>query len=491
MSDIKLIKNRLPKLLKAFLLLYPFLIAVFQVQTLDNDFYFLYPTGEFIVNHGFPATDFLSMHSNMKIVVQQWLSSVVFFHVYSLWGKIGMFVLLNACYALICYLNYRLILLITKNELISLFVAFCSNILIYPLIIFTRPQIFTILLLQIEIILLEKFLQKRHIAFLLGIPLISLALINLHASMWLMLFVFLLPFLAELILEAKKKKNRKDCIALFIDLAVCFAVGFINPYGKENVLYLFNSYGQDKLNTTILEMSATSWNTSYGKALLMIVIGLILLFVYFKKYTFSTRFILLFLGTLLLAIMHVKGIAYFYLFGLAAFSDSLKDLEVKPTDIPKLNKAVKTLLMTGLFVFSAIMCILLYSRSEAAEENIMKHYQNLDEAISILKESDTPICLYANFDDGQYLEFNGFHPYIDGRAELFLEQNNKEFDYYGEYCAITSAEMYYRDFTDKYGFNNLILNKTSDSYLYESLLHDSDFEIAYEAEDIVLFTVKD
>ena len=491
MSDKQHIKNKLPIPLKAILLLYPFITAVFQEHILDNDFYFLYPTGEYIVNNGFPHTDFLSMHSNMEIVVQQWLSSVIFYRLYSLFGKTGVFVLLFACFAVICYLNYRLIDIITRNELISVFLAFCSNIAIYPLIITTRPQIFTIILLQAEIILLEKFYRSKHIAFLYGIPVISLALINLHASMWPMLFVFVLPFLAEAVLETKKGINKKNLIALLIDLAICFGVGFINPYGTKNMFYLFNSYGQEQFNSTIFEMTATSWNTFFGKALFIVVIGLIFLFIKFKKFSFSLRFILLFFGTLLLAIMHIKGIAYFCLFGLPAFSDTLKDLEVKPSDIPIMKKGIKALLIAVLFLFTAFICTLSYLRSKSSEETSMKHYQNLDEAICILNENKEPISLYANFNDGQYLEFKGFHPYIDGRAELFLEKNNKDFDYYGEYCDITSAEMYYRDFVDKYSFNYLILDKISDSYLYESLLHDSDFETACDFEDIAMFVRKE
>ena len=152
---------------------------------------------------------------------------------------------------------------------------------------------------------------------------------------------------------------------------------------------------------------------------------------------------------------------------------------------------MKALLIAVLFLFSAFICTLSFLRSKSSEEASMKHYQNLDEAIRILKESKEPISLYANFNDGQYLEFKGFHPYIDGRAELFLENNNNDFDYYGEYCDITSAEMYYRDFVDKYSFNYLILDKISDSYLYESLLHDSDFETACDFEDIAMFVRKE
>ena len=64
------------------IILVPFIISFFQLRIIDNDFYFLYATGEYIVKNGFPFTDMLSMHSSMKIIVQQWLSSVIFYYLY-------------------------------------------------------------------------------------------------------------------------------------------------------------------------------------------------------------------------------------------------------------------------------------------------------------------------------------------------------------------------------------------------------------------------
>ena len=50
--------------------------------------------------------------------------------------------------------------------------------------------------------------------------------------------------------------------------------------------------------------------------------------------------------------------------------------------------------------------------------------------------------------------------------------------------------MYYRDFTDRYQFNYLILDENSDRYLLESLSHDDDFELAYEEGGVLLFARK-
>ena len=139
---------------------------------------------------------FLSMHSDMKIVLQQWLSTVIFYLAYSRLGIIGLSIVLYICFACICVLSYKTILLITGNELVSAVLAAVIDILLFNPFIVTRPQVFTYVILLFEIYLLEKHAQTKKYKYLIGIPLLSLAQINLHASMWPMMFVFMLPYIA-------------------------------------------------------------------------------------------------------------------------------------------------------------------------------------------------------------------------------------------------------------------------------------------------------
>ena len=70
---------------------------------------------------------------------------------------------------------------------------------------------------------------------------------------------------------------------------------------------------------------------------------------------------------------------------------------------------------------------------------------------------------------------------------MFLKANNKEFDYFDEYYDLHSSKIYYKDFLNKYDFNYLIVDQNVDRYLYLSLIHDADYKVIYESEDIVLF----
>lgn len=488
-------RDKLSKKWKIIILSLPLIISFFQVRLVDNDFYFLYSMGDYIVHHGFPFTDVLSMHSSMKIVVQQWLSSVIFYYIYHFLGKYGIISLVYIFNTLICYLTYRLISLISKNDIVAVGVTSVINYLVFDAYMVTRPQIFTYTILLTEILLLEKHVQTKKGKYLIGIPFLSLLLINLHAAMWLMLFVFLLPYLISSIpirIDSFKREAKGDLILLLSTTAISGVTGLLNPYGLDNMLYLFSSYGE-KSFSTIKEMESTSLSTSEGK-MLFITLGITLLILCFiRKRMLAVRFFLLFAGTLLLGMMQIKGIPYFIMFGIPAYTYMLSGISI--VDLTRqlrqsFTKSIKVLGTIFLMISFIYVCEARFFTTYEIMQNSNEHLSHLDAAISILDQSEEPVVLYTNFNDGQYLEFNGYHPYIDGRAEVFLFKNNKEYDYFNEYMLMFDGAGYYKDFIGKYQFNYLIINQQNDCYLYNCLEHDKHYERVYAAYDVNLYVRK-
>ena len=494
MPNVLPVKNKLPALLKYFILCIPVVFACFQVHGLDNDFYFLFLTGEYIVNNGFPHTDMLSMHSSMKIIVQQWLSTVIFYFTYSRLGKIGVIALIYICYAAICVLSYRLTRLITGNELLSAVSSGISSIVLYYFFIYSRPQVFTYIVLLSAVILLEKHAQTKKKAYLAAIPVLSLALINLHAAMWPLLLIMMLPYIAASIPVHIKSFRIDACgdkLPLFLSFALSVAAGYINPYGTDNMLYLATAFKQKTITSMIVEMKPLSWGVVTGIEVLFVIFFLMAVITLFvKKRAVSVRFFLMFFGTVLIGMIHVKGLAYFLLLGIPAFAYMIKDLEIKLPDTGKENKGKYTLAVIITILVLIPVCTFLCIKNNKYEKSSTEYRRNLDGAVELLGKNDGDIILFANFNDGQYLEFKGYHPYIDGRAELYLAINNNEFNYIDEYYSIVTASQYYRTFIDKYEFNYLIVNRNANKYLYVSLINDEDFEHVYESGDVNLFIRK-
>ncbi len=494
-SKLKINSNKLPKWCKALILSLPVIVSFFQIRTIDNDFYFLYATGEYIVKHGIPYTDMLSMHSSMKIVVQQWLSSVIFYYSYSTLGTYGVFALIYIFNILLLFLTYRLLSVISKNEIISVPLTALINILMFDPFMVSRPQIFTYAILLAEVLLLEKYVQTRKIMYLAGIPVLSLLLINLHAAMWPMILVFMLPYLISAVpLNTKIVKHEAtgDLMIMLAIFVVSTVVGLLNPYGVENMIYLTKSYGKEGLDA-ISEMKPTAISMTEGKTYFLFFALAFLIVFFVKKRRFAVRFFLLFAGTMLLGLMQIKGIPYFMLAGVPAFTYFVNDLDVSSLIgkiKPLISKRIKVLLCIFLTCAVIWICEGRYLTTQSINRSTMAHYENLYNITQILKQADEPVVLYSNFNDGQYYEFFGLHPYIDGRAELFLASNNKEYDYFGEYLIMIHGGIYYREFIDKYQFNYLSVSKGMDSHMYQSLIHDEDFEVVYDSDDVVLFVRK-
>ncbi|MBE6719278.1 MAG: hypothetical protein E7571_01310 [Ruminococcaceae bacterium] len=503
MPERKLVNiNDMPKWFKALYILAPVLGVLLITNQLDNDFFFIYKTGEFVTNNGFPTTDFLSMHGSMHIIVQQWLSAVIYYFLYSKLGEFGAIAFVYVCYALFCVLMHKLTRLITDNLFVASMFSFVADVLAATMFETTRPQAMTFLLILLAVYMLECFVQKGKTVYLCVLPVISLALINLHAAMWLMLFVFAAPYAAAALpIKLGKIKLEPCCsfIKLLVCGAACFGVGFVNPYGIEAMKYIFTSFGYDEINKNINEMAKTSAANSSGTVFFIVLAAFMCLAIFAKKKAFSTRFVLLFLGTTLMAFMNLKSIAYFIVGGVPAFSYMLKDAEIKlPVDEkkPSDKKDSKKLRML-IVAFAAMIVVLVVAlvtqagNTQAPENEAKSEYAALDEIVAILdKEDKDDVVLFAGFNQGQYFEFYGYHPYIDGRAELFLEDNNKEYNYLKEYFDLEKGKIYYRDFVDKYDFNYLVVDNAM-PYLSTSLEHDSDFELVYTSDYAKLFKLKD
>ena len=486
---------KIPLWCKILILAVPVIISFFQLRILDNDFYFLYSMGEYIAGNGFPHTDILSMHSSMKLVVQQWLSSLIFYFSYHTFGEIGVMAILYACYTAICVLTYRLISLITDNDLISVILTVIVNILLFDPFMVTRPQMFTYLILLSEVILLEKHVKTNSIKYLFALPVLSVLLINLHAAMWPMIIVFMLPYLVGAVPLNAGSKNAGpsgNILAILTAMVACALIGIVNPYGTDNMLYLVTSYGKGSFDL-ISEMGPADLSTTEGITFFALFAIVVLTAVFYKNRRLSARFFLLFAGTFVLGLKQIKGIPYFLLIGIPAASYLISGLDIKSITgklKTTVTKTFKVLLVIFLCCALGYICEARFFQTLDIKESKNEHYEHLDDIVSILDTGNGQVILYTNFNDGQYLEFNGYHPYIDGRAEVFYADNNQEYDYFEEYLSLYNGGFYYRDFADKYHFNCLILDKNLDSYMYLSMLRDSDFVLIYDSSDVVLFVRK-
>lgn len=426
----------------------PFLLFFVMPFKLNNDFWFLINTGKYIINNGIPHTEPFTIHSNLSFVAQQWLTDVIFYLIYNKFNIYGMYIFILISNIVIVFLLYKLALLISNKVKVSMITTSIIDIMLVIVFVTTRPQVFDIILLILELYLLELYIKKNNKKYLIGLPIISLLMINLHASVWPMIFVFLLPYyVGRINLKFNNKENYK-LKPLIIVTIVTFIFGFINPYGIEAMIYLFNSYEINQINNLVGEMKPLTINN--GKLIYIYILFIITTYIINKNSKINFRYMLLLLGTTLLSLQHVKGELFFLISSILIVNYNLKDSFIEEKNSNNSNKYLNIILLFIVFMIS----IVLISNQKFIGEN--EHY--LHNLSDILKENATSDDLiYTGYDEGGYIEYQGFKCYIDPRAEVFLKSNNKQKDIFIEYYNLRTGVINYKDFLNTYNFDYLVV----------------------------------
>lgn len=459
-----------PKIL-VFTILLIFVLFISLIGfVLDNDFWFLINLGKHILKSGFTKVEPFTIHSDLNFIIQQWLTDVIFYGIYNKFGVYGMMIFLLIISSLILYLTYKICMLISKDNIkMSMFITIVINFLLHKLFITTRPQIFDILLLLLELYILELYINKNNKLYLILLPIISLLVINLHSSMWFMIFIFLLPYYAEKILMKSEYRLKPIIIATIIMMIV----GLINPYGIGSIKYLFSSYGVKEINVFINEMLPLTITNDFGYFL---IIFFVLFTYYLNKGNNKLRYLLLFLGTCYLGLSHYKGVLFFLVAIVLSLSHNLKNIfeeqgiQGKFYSFKSLNYIISFFIICcfGSFVF----CIYDIDLNSHSKPNLYYIANYLDE------NTTKDIKLYTGYNDGAYLEYRGYKCYIDPRAEVFLKSNNKKEDIFIEFYNLQKHNIKINEFLNKYNFDYLVVN--SDDVLYDYLESSNDYIKIYE-----------
>jgi hypothetical protein len=171
--------------------------------------------------------------------------------------------------------------------------------------------------------------------------------------------------------------------------------------------------------------------------------------------------------------MHLAIVAAFIL------AWQFKDAEMKWQVLPK-----KTFVF--LMVFTICVSVLPIAKKMASQylpgatSQVMQY---IDENIEFDKNSD---LMYTDYNSGGSFELEGYHPYIDARAEAFLKANNGKEDILNEFFTAARDTTAFVRLTEKYQFKLLVVDEArTDEYIRSddlSALKNFPYELVYHAE---------
>ena len=457
---------------------------LFIPRTLDGDSWFLLNSGRYIANNGFATIEPFLIHQNMNFIFQQWLTDYYFWIIFEKFGQSGLLLCIYFETVVLNILLYILLNFIGNNKTASFLGIVLFNIFAKCYYV-VRPQVTTMINLILLLICLEKYAKSNDKKWLFPLQLISILEINLHSSIWWMLFIFTLPYIFDFInikaLGLKGDRGYKKINIIIADI-VMFIVGFINPYTYKAVFYLFNSMSS-KYKNGISELA--HFNLSYKPNIAALILIFIIIITYCyevfrKNEVFLSRYIYIFIGCVILYFNALRSIVFF------AITLSIMFV-ILTKDFIKLNNISKLLLDIFLCVIGVLILI---SKPElnqySASQNQLKEVRDY-----LLEQTNNPedINLYTSFNDGSFFEFFGFRCYMDARMEVFIKKINNQYDYFDEYSEISNGTKHYNTVFEKYDFDYYVVNKRVAYYQY--LLTDSNYESIFSNESYDLFIRKE
>lgn len=275
---------------------------------LDNDIWFILNCGRYVVETGtIPHTEFATIHEGLDYIMEQWLTAVIFWKIFSNYGADGLIFFVWLVGFTLIFVYYKLCLFVSYgNKKVSAMLTLIIGVLVTVPFFVTRPQIFSTLILLVEIFLLERFVRNKKYLPLFALPILAVILVNLHAALFPMLIVLLLPYIAESFYKNFKNQST-PFLPLILTAAGIFLAGFLNPYGWEAMAFVFTSY-DPKIHGVIMEVKPPTAKHFLGLALLGF--SALLIIAHCKK-EIPLRYFFLSFGIAILAFQSIRSVFLF------------------------------------------------------------------------------------------------------------------------------------------------------------------------------------
>lgn len=443
--------NILKKLAILGLLLIPLLMVQ---KSIDNDAWFMMNHGRYLLENGFPDFEPFTLHEGFHFNLEKWASCVTYWLVYSNFGKYGIMALLYLVATVIILLFYNFSYMTSKNRKISIISTIVSLSMFCLGFIRSRPQIFSYIIMLIEVTLLEKYRHSNNKKYLFALPLLAIAYMQFHSTMWPVFFIMMLPYIFDFKDNVFKTKNLEPeyRVPLVVCFLICLASGVINPYGFGTIEYIFNEL-TSKWSVSITELQTMD---IYNFWIYGIIFPHLFFYIFMKDIRIPLRYVWFNIGTFIMGATAIRNESFYILFGGMSTAYMFRNIQLN-INKPKQVYAICSLILIGicLNLFKPIDDGEFFSRTYAKTtlDNFVEQY-------------GTGQRMWTSFHEGAYAEFKGIKAYFDPRVEVFVPKVNGKEDITKEFIDFKSGKITWRELQDKYDFDYWLIDNNFVFKLY-------------------------
>lgn len=458
-----------------------FVLAVRQSVSIDPDLWWHLKAGQQIVDtRNVPHTDDYSFtKQGSEWVAHEWLSEVIMSGIYRLSGLVGLVTIFSLIIVIALWLTYRRCDGKPYAAGLAILLAAAASSPLFGV----RPQMLTLLLASIYIVLLEGFDPKEHSRRLWWLVPIMLLWVNLHAG-WALGLALIGLYIVRAVLDGEWDHVRP----LLIVLVVCTAMIPLNPNGFRMFSYPYETLTSASMAAFIQEWASPDFHlTTY------LPLAILLLSTFAAMALSPTRArlgeIFLVLITALGALRSVRHIPIFSLFAAPVLAKhlwaitkdhgwdkSLTSTETRPDAIKLLINICLLLAPLALGV-SRVYHFASHQRDYVTIRNPVA-------AVEFLKSQHLPGPIYNRYGWGGYLIYQlypEYRVYIDGRADVygdaFFAEAMRTYDGAGDWAGSL----------DRYDIKTVLISP--DAPLASLLRNDhGKWKVVYEDNDAIIFS---
>ena len=434
---------------------------------LSVDYFYMIPTGKYIVQHGVPTTH---THHILPIntIIQQWLYCVYLYAIHNL-GQIGMITSILVTLFAIFYMQYKLFKETDAPKPQIIIAVFLSAVLsgYATLQLLTiRPEAITILLVFIEIYCVEKFFKTNKPLYVYVLPFLMLLEINVHGSMWIIHYIALLPYIVPNVLPhfcTKGDMNKSHIKHLGISVLLMTAAMLANPYGIKMPMYLIDTFRAHTFDYVDITEIAKPEICSLQGLYTVLIVALVCFLLTKKKTKISSMYAIA--GYTLMSVTAYRNIVFVYIAMTYLTREILETTKTSLTfdiDIKKESNVINTALLCVISAVCIYMIHPLFTSNDLTVQTM-----GPTEIINYLNENTTKDAhIYTGINSGSFLEYAEYKTYMDSRPELYTNEIGKtgnilyEYKYFG--CHDSSIDLpsdeAYEEYINKYDFSYFIID---------------------------------
>lgn len=425
--------------------------AIFLIRDLDNDTWFMLNHGRYILKNGlYPEFEPFTVHEGLHFTFQKWLCCVLFWVIYKYCGKFALKVFCLTVYLIFDFVMYKLLDYIRpKASTQHMFTIAFMNIFMGQFM-YTRPQLFTYLFLAVEILVLEKYVNEHNVKLLAVIPLLSLLEIQIHSTIWLILLIYMLPYMFDFSFSAKLCKKVKFLnhteykkLPIWIAFFVSMLVALINPYGFESIVYLVKSLDIKELAILIPEVRTPSLMSS--NVLFIVLTIVFCLYGLYKTKTTELRYVFFIGGTVLMAAMSVRQLSFLIIPAAMVF-EYFYDL-----------KGLKSFTKNALILVLCLLMVVPTYNAYVIQNKVQRYKVDVGDFLAEYDGNPNGVKVFNLGDEGSYLEFLGFKTFNDTRAEVFSDKINNKENSLRDVIDFESEKVLYNEYIYQYDYKYAIV----------------------------------